>query len=195
MIKHIGKHATLGHNLVVVFRQVPNEENNCLVIESDSLPSMIQDSLKAAVESREAQDASNLGDALVRKNFPTGDNMLGWLHSNGFMKKLPTDQVLLTPRSGHTSKLDEVNKIIAQENQPKEQSTPVAEPVLDIPPMPSQTVNNNVQAAMPARSNDEMASELFARSEQLKKLAEECYDMSVKLNPQLKRPRGRPRST
>ena len=41
--------------------------------------------------------------------------MLGYLHNNGHMKKVPTSMVLMTPDSQTQLPLDELNKIIASQ--------------------------------------------------------------------------------
>lgn len=113
MIKHVGVHKTLGTRYVIVFREVPNEPNNCLVVESDSLNALVQDNLMNAIESTECQTSSHLGEALARKTFATGENMLQYLHANNLMRKIPVADILLTPTPGTRVNLKDVNDIIS----------------------------------------------------------------------------------
>jgi hypothetical protein len=112
MLKHIGMHKTLGVRYVVVFREVPNEPESCLVIESDGLNPLVHDNLMNAIESTECQAAANLGEALVRKSLSTGENMLAYFHQQGLMKKISIDDVVLTPSPGSRVTLREINNII-----------------------------------------------------------------------------------
>jgi hypothetical protein len=112
MIKHVGINKTLGTRYVIVFREVPNDPSNCLVVESDGLNALVQDNLMNAIESSECQTATHLGEALARKTFATGENMLQYLHLNGLMRKVSVEDVILTPTSGTRVSLKEVNNII-----------------------------------------------------------------------------------
>lgn len=112
MIKHVGMNRTLGTRYVIVFREVPNDPENCLIVESDGLNSLIQDNLMNAIESTECQSASHLGEALARKTFATGENMLQYLHTNGLMRKVPVADVILTPTPGTRVTLKEINAIV-----------------------------------------------------------------------------------
>ena len=126
MIKHVGINKTLGTRYVIVFREVPNDPGNCLVVESDGLNALVQDNLMNAIESSECQTATHLGEALARKTFATGENMLQYLHLNGLMRKVSVDDVILTPTPGTRVSLKEVNNII--NGKPNDQAA-VVEPV------------------------------------------------------------------
>lgn len=127
MIKHVGINKTLGTRYVIVFREVPNDPNNCLVVESDGLNALVQDNLMNAIESSECQTATHLGEALARKTFATGENMLQYLHLNGLMRKVSVEDVILTPTPGTRVSLKEVNNII--NGKPNDQ-TKIDEPVV-----------------------------------------------------------------
>lgn len=131
MIKHVGINKTLGTRYVVVFREVPNDPSNCLIVESDSLNALVQDNLMNAIESSECQTASHLGEALARKTFATGENMLQYLHTNGLMRKVPVDEVILTPNPGTKVSLKEINDIINGKDPTREQSTSSNQTVVD----------------------------------------------------------------
>jgi hypothetical protein len=67
------------------------------------------------LESDAAQQANELADALAVRKFPDGSVMLGYLHTYGHLKKIPTNMVLMTPDSQTQIQLDELNKIIADQ--------------------------------------------------------------------------------
>lgn len=111
MIKHVGR---IGDRKVaVVFREVPNEPHMALVLYTETLPAAWHDAVMKVVEDAPAQNAENLGDVLFRSLLPDGRAMLETFHAEGMIKKVQTQQVLMTPSSGHAGvRLDELNKII-----------------------------------------------------------------------------------
>jgi hypothetical protein len=110
MLKHVGKHN--DKRCVIVFRKVPELEHMALVIYSDLLPRMIHDEVMRAVESPQGQEAKELSDVLFRTIMADGHNCLESLHRNGLLKKVPTNQVLVTPTSTSSVRLDELNDIL-----------------------------------------------------------------------------------
>jgi formylmethanofuran dehydrogenase subunit E len=48
-----------GKNVVVVFMQLPDDPAHALVIDTDALPDMYNESLRKVVESTEGQQAKN----------------------------------------------------------------------------------------------------------------------------------------
>ena len=110
MLKHVGKHN--DKRCVIVFRKVPELEHMALVIYSDLLPRMVHDEVMKALESPQGQEAKELSDVLFRTIMADGHNCLESLHRNGLMKKVPTNQVLVTPTSNSSVRLDELNDIL-----------------------------------------------------------------------------------
>jgi len=110
MLKHVGRHGE--KRVVVAYNTVPGEDHMALVVYSDSLPSMIHDEVMKVVESTAGQTAKVLADALFRNIMPDGNNTLGSLHKGGFLKKVQTKQVILTPNAKSSVRLDELNDIL-----------------------------------------------------------------------------------
>ena len=110
MLKHVGKHN--DKRCVIVFRKIPELEHMALVIYSDLLPRMIHDEVMRAVESPQGQEAKEISDVLFRTIMADGHNCLESLHRNGLMKKVPTNQVLVTPTTTSSVRLDELNDIL-----------------------------------------------------------------------------------
>jgi hypothetical protein len=118
MIKHIGTHK--GKKLVVLYNTVPDEDHMCLVAYSDSLPPLIHEEVMRCVESNAGQTSTTLADALFRVTMKDGTNALNSLHANGLIKKVPTNQVTLTPNPATKVTLEEVNKIIGEMERGKQ---------------------------------------------------------------------------
>lgn len=129
-IKHIGKLKESGANVAIIFRTVPEEPNNCLVIGPKFLDDTNHNAFMKALESPEGQDAFELGEVLTRRQFPDGTNMLAFLHQGNFIKKMATKDVVVTMGSGTQGEvaLDELNKLIAKERGVKVSELAVADP-------------------------------------------------------------------
>ena len=110
MIKHVGKHN--NKKIVVLWRRVPNEDHMALVTYSETLPRMIHDEVMHALESAIGQAAKDFSDVLFRTVMADGRNALEVLHKEGFIKKVPTSQVLVTPTAKSSVRLDELNSIL-----------------------------------------------------------------------------------
>jgi hypothetical protein len=110
MLKHVGKHN--DKRCVIVFRKIPELAHMALVVYSDLLPRMVHDEIMRALESPQGQEAKELSDVLFRTIMADGHNCLESLHRNGLMKKVPTNQVLVTPTSNSSVRLDELNDIL-----------------------------------------------------------------------------------
>jgi hypothetical protein len=118
MLKHVGKHN--DKRCVIVFRKVPELEHMALVIYSDLLPRMTHDEVMRAVESPQGQEAQDISDVLFRTIMADGSNCLESLHRNGLLKKVPTNQVLVTPTTTSSVRLDELNDILDEMAKGKE---------------------------------------------------------------------------
>ena len=110
MLKHVGKHN--DKRCVIIFRKIPELEHMALIVYSDLLPRMVHDEVMRAVESPQGQAATEISDVLFRTIMADGKNCLESLHVNGLMKKVPTNQVLVTPTTTSSVRLDELNDIL-----------------------------------------------------------------------------------
>ena len=115
MLKHIGRHG--DRKVALLFREVPGEDHMCLVVYPDTLPTHIHNSIMATLESAPGQAATNLSEVLHRNLLPDGRPQLEALHREGMIKKIPTNQVIITPTAQSSVKLDEMNKIIKEMEQ------------------------------------------------------------------------------
>lgn len=112
MIKHVGRHN--NKKVAVIFRQVPDEDHMALVVYTETIPSLLHDEMMKVLESPIGQNAKDLGDALFRHIMADGNNCLTAIHKGGYMKKVPTIQVIVTPNSTSSCRLDELNDILKQ---------------------------------------------------------------------------------
>lgn len=110
MIKHVGKHK--NKKVVLLFRKVPGEDHMCLVTYSDNLPTLYHDAVMKILESESGQQSDNLSDVLFRNYMPDGLNCLEVLHKDNHIKKVPTDQIIITPNSNSSIVLTELNRLL-----------------------------------------------------------------------------------
>ena len=110
MIKHVGKHNQ--KRVAIVYRTVPDEDHMALVVYSESLPMMVHDEVMKTLESDVGQNAKELADALFRTTMADGTNCLTALHKGGWLKKVPCNQVIVTPTAQSTCRLDELNNLL-----------------------------------------------------------------------------------
>jgi len=116
--KHIGELAdTSKAKVVILYRTVPGEADNCLVVGTKFLPDMYHNGLMKAVESEGGQAADELADYLGRQTFADGTNMLAMLHNDNYIKKFKTKEIMVTYGSGADGRilLNKLNEMIAKE--------------------------------------------------------------------------------
>ena len=106
--KHVGQYGQ--KRCVVVFREVPNEDDQCLIVLSDSLEGRMHDELMSVVEGPEAQSAKDLAEVLNRRQFSDGSNMLTSPHYAKRLTKVGTDMVELIPVPGQRIGLNQLNE-------------------------------------------------------------------------------------
>jgi hypothetical protein len=108
--RHVGKHG--DRKVAVIFREVPGEPHMCLVTYTETINQHIHDPLIRCIESDIGQSSENLADALNRSYSQDGRPILHVLHSEGQLKKVNTEQIVMTPAPNTRIKLNELNKIL-----------------------------------------------------------------------------------
>tara|TARA_B100001115_G_C15652117_1_gene314206 strand:- start:54 stop:707 length:654 start_codon:yes stop_codon:yes gene_type:complete len=119
-MKHVGK---VGEKpCVVLYREVPGEAENALIVKTETLPDSQHDALMNVVGSAEAQESNDIADVLDRRQFADGQNILQALHFDRRIEKVSVDLVTLTPTPATSVSLAEVNaeirKIKNESNPP-----------------------------------------------------------------------------
>ena len=132
--KHIGELADESKaKVVIMYRTVPGEADNCLVVGTKFLPDMYHNALMKAVESEGGQEAEEFADFASRQTFPDGTNMLAMLHDDGYIKKFKTKDIIMTYGTTDEGRipLNKLNEMIAKESGVKVSELAVAD---DTPP-------------------------------------------------------------
>jgi hypothetical protein len=189
-MKHVGKMKNNGARVAVVFRTLPGDPFNALVVGTNGLADSYHDSLMSLIETESGQTANELGEILAVRRFPDGSNMLEFMHNRGMLKKVKTDAVLMTPDPTTSIQLDELNQLIADQkgitvdelavadgtetpSKKETKSTRKAEEIIvdDVTtPVVSASVVDSPVTASDLRS---MADKLFKEAQNLRKKADE----------------------
>ena len=103
--------------LCVLFRQVPGEDHMCLIIHPEVLPAHWQDAVQKVIESDIGQQADELANAMHRSLLPDGRPILETLHNERMIKKVRTADVIMTPNTNSSIRLDELNKMLNEMKQ------------------------------------------------------------------------------
>ena len=114
-LKHVGRIKSNRRKVIVAYRVVPGEPDQCLVVQTENLSADEHDALIRTVESAAGQEANEFGEAMARAYLPDGRNMLAGFHTTGKIRKVPTNAVEMTPTGNNAISLDELNKIIAEQ--------------------------------------------------------------------------------
>jgi hypothetical protein len=109
-LRHIGKVG--DRKVAVIFRELPNEPHMSLIVYTELLNVNIHDPLMAAIEGQLGQNSKDLADTLNRSYTKDGKIILQVMHHEGMMKKMQTNQIVMTPAPGQTIRLNELNDIL-----------------------------------------------------------------------------------
>lgn len=193
-MKHVGKMKNNGAKVAIVYRTLPGDPYHALVVGTTQLGASYHDALMSILQDPSGQAANELADILSVRSFPDGSNMLQWLHLRGQLKKVPTNNVLVTPTPNDSVPLDELNLLIAQQkgvsidelavsdgkspkgldDPTKTTSSSVNGEVVETPlPEPEVKVEPIKEEPVSAASLRSMADKLFKEAQLLRKKADE----------------------
>lgn len=171
----------LGNKLVVIFREIPEDPEHCLVVQSSTLPDMYHDNLMNVVESQEAQQTHDLYEVLNRRVFGDGGQMLLTLHQRGLITKMKVDQVSLIPMANRKLSLREANaaigSIVTASGTVTDPDLPVARSLVEQPP----------DANAEARDDNKLRAQMLVEQARLLEAdAKRVRDQAYSLDPSLK---------
>ena len=182
-LKHVGQLINTQRRVVLMFREIPDDENHCLVVDTDALVDWMHDDVINAVESPGAQASIDFSEFAQRRVLTDGTNMLQQLHATGLLQKQKSSNVMMTPNRESQIRLDELNKIIREQTGKKAVEV-ATEPTA--PSVVSESVNNDV-------IDDTMiATNMIAQAKQFEDEAALLRESAYAMSPELKPKRGRP---
>jgi hypothetical protein len=201
-IKHVGQLKSSGRRCIVVFREVPDQIDHCLVVDTDALADWMHDDMINAVESPGAQETGNFYEYAQRTMFTDGSNMLQSLHSKGLLMKQPTTNITMTPNGTVSIGLDELNKMISEQTSGKPSVAPPVDPA-DLTmagkgtnPTPNTVAEPQAPVAGQKPIDDtSMAQGLLNQAISFENEAKALREQAFEMSPELKPKRGRPSKT
>jgi hypothetical protein len=114
-LKHVARVKATNKKCLVVYRTLPGDAHSCLIVPTENLPDIYHDALINLVESGSGQDSYEFAEAMDRTQFPDGSRMLPSLHASGRLIKVGTGEIEMTPTTGYSILLSELNQIIAEQ--------------------------------------------------------------------------------
>jgi hypothetical protein len=153
----------------------------------------IHDPLIRCIESDVGQHAESLSDALNRVYGNDSNTILFTLHREGLLKKVQTEQIVVTPNANTKIKLSELNKILTEMKQGEDAVKRLAEMDKSRGMQDPQTVARRMReqktrdartpetAPLIASSNDAVGDNMIATSlrQQAAKMAAEAKGLMV----------------
>jgi len=191
-LKHVGRIKSNKRKVIVAYRVVPGESDQCLVVQTENLSADEHDALITAVESAAGQEAYEFGEAMARAYLPDGRNMLSGFHTTGKIRKVPTNLVEMTPTNNDAISLDELNNIIAEQQGVTVSELALKGPDGDAVPEDTETVDpatvyteTNEPATNEAGtlSNEDLAAQYRSQADALFKEAKALREQAEELVP------------
>jgi hypothetical protein len=115
MLKHVGRISSTKRKVIVAYKVLPGEPDDCVVVTTENLEAGDHDTLIKLVESAAGQEAEDLATVMMRTTLSDGSNMLARFHQTGKMIKTKTANVEMIPNRNTTIMLNELNEVIAQQ--------------------------------------------------------------------------------
>lgn len=187
-LRHVGKHG--DRKVAIVFREVPGEPHMCLVVYTELMNQNIHDPLIKCIESDIGQSSEHLADALNRSFTKDGKPILQVLHTEGMLKKVNTELIVMTPAPNTKIKLNELNKLLDEMKAGEDAVKRLAEidksSGMQIPGdvarrMRGEKVNENVQAAQGALGDNQLANNLRQQASRMEAEAKGLMAESARL--------------
>ena len=188
-LKHLGYNANSKRKYVVVFRELPNDTANALVVDTGTLLDRYHDGLMSAIESLEAQANNDCYDVLNRKYFFDGESILQTLHRKNWLIKVPVEEIVLTPAPNKEVSLVEHNESLKNVAESLAPAPDVAE--LQRPSAPQGEMTEEEERKGQARN---LIIQAQLMEEDARKKRAQAESISPGINDETKRPRGRPKA-
>ena len=198
-LKHIGKLKNTGAKVLVVFRTLPGESNQALVLPVAQLPDAYHDSIMTLVETDEAQQSFEFGEIMFTRLFPDGRPMLRAMQADNRLAKMATDNVIMTPTPTSEIQLDNLNVLIAEQKNvavddlytfvkgaPKKDDT-VVQNIAEVKELPKSESSKMQASNNAALSDKDIAKSLRSQADALYKEAARLRREAEDLDPTAKK--------
>ena len=195
-MKHLAK--LNGENVAVLYRTVPGEPTNALIVKHEALPEPIKSNFLQLIKSGPGQAALSLSEAANTFSVANGEKLLTALHVGNYIEKVATKDVILTPNPNTNLPLNELNNMVDGAGGSKQA------PVVESATTPSTIASVNLNPGAPAApsptqssvlSDDQVATDLRNQASGLQREADRMLAEAESLSPAPPKKRGRPAKT
>ena len=192
--RHMGVVKGTGSRIFLIFRQIPDSKEHCLVVYPDALPDSMAQNLDNIVMSREAQGEVNLYEVLNRRVLNDGSYVLQALHERKMLTKVLISDVDMVPLRGHLVPLSTINEEVDKLDVEVEENT---SDELDLnanaeSARAKETNDVIYETSVPNESPEEKAKNMMEQAADMKKMAESLKKAAMELDPSLTPKKGRP---
>lgn len=182
--KHIGIIKSTSTRVLVVFREMPDDNTRCLIAEFDRMPDKYRDRIQEILNSNEAMQTNDLYEVLAKKAMVEHQSALNGLHINGLLRTELVENIVMTPLPNQELPLSILNDQI---RSAKEVSNNIKETVVD----PTQDVKKNIETGSDEARME--AESLIVQARLLREDADIKEARARELAPELFTPKtGRP---
>jgi hypothetical protein len=196
-LKHVGRVAANRRKVIVAYRVIPGDPDNCLVVQTENLSADEHDALIRVVESAAGQEAYEFAEAMARAYLPDGRNMLAGFQQTGKLRKVPTDVIEMTPNGNTNIALNVLNSTIAEQKgvtvndlalkgpggQTAPQAELAAEPAINAAEIYNSPVAEELLGEPAVLDDNMLASQYRSQADRLSKEAAELRRQAEELVP------------
>lgn len=172
IIRHCGVVRSTGSRVFVLWRELENDPNRCLVVYRDSLPEVYSNRVEELVLGR-GQSSIELWDVMDKIGTLEGGNMLTVLHRMGYIRKQNTLDIDMHVGGTNKIPLNVLNEEINQSSVVRDGTVKEFNPY-----------NPSAQVIYPEQ--DTIVANLLEQAEQYEKLASENRERAYNLEPSLR---------
>lgn len=173
--KHVGRIKNTDRRCVVVYTQIPGNEENALVVDTDALPDRFHDALMDIIDSNEGQQTPHLHTLLQRRILPDlGLDMMNALHTYGQLRAVNIDNIVMYPAPNAPCPLRTIVDYMNGQ---------------DAPPEVNQALENRIlenQRADNSQAQHDIANNIMRQAQDLEEEAARKREQAYRLVPGLR---------
>lgn len=193
MKRHVGKINNTDKRCIVIYMQIPEDDDHALVVDTDALPDRWHDTLMNIID-HEGQNFTNIADLLGRRIMPdTNLDILNTLHNAQHLQRVLTSQVTMYPQPNRPIPLVDVIKAVSGDLKTENVNVNTLEDtnidvVEDVDSRVSLSEENRVNSVK--EQQVDTAKNLLVQAEMLIKEAElkksQAYNLAPSLKPKVR---------
>jgi hypothetical protein len=176
--RHVGIVRSTGSRVFVVYREIPDDPEHCIIIYQDSIPEVFSQTVSSLVHGQ-GQNSPNLWEVMDKVGVLDGRKMLNVLHGHGFLRKQRTCDIDLHLGGNNKICLAELNESISEQKATTEHKDGT---VADYNPFDPKRISDNVERVT-------IVDKLIADAEQYRQLYTDTLERAYSIDP-TRRPLG-----